>query len=230
MARSARSKILRKSGKRHVVPKDSPKPDEPINDTGAKFEGGTDVMIMPNGEGDEREFTVSPFRMLLQYRPRKGEHVPTEKTRRAVMSGLGLGLSQQAVADFLGINVSTLANHYEEEIKISRHLLMHDIKTNLYNVARDPTHKQSVQAGIFLLSKLGGEEFRDKKSVELTGKDGKPLQIDQRTQTIDPSLLNHEQRDALREILTSAMKLAQSPQQLESRAIDGDYEEVSNGE
>ena len=224
MAFTAKSKLLRKAGKRQVVPKTT-KPVEPINDGAAKLDTSKDIAIFPK-EGEDQELVISPFRALLPYRPRKGEHVPTEKSRKAVMYASGLGMSQKGIADILNISMTALTNHYEEELKIARELMLHDIQTNLYNIARDPKHKNTVQAGIFLLSKLGGEDYKEKRSIELTGKDGQPLQIDQRTRTLDPAMLSHEQRDALRDILSSAMKLAQQPApvQLEAeyKEIDGD--------
>jgi len=140
-----------------------------------------------------------------------------------VMYGQGLGLSQQAIANIMGISIDTLRAHYEEELSASRDVMVNDIQTNLYNIARDPKHKGTVQAGIYLLSKLGGDMYREKKTVELSGPDGRPLEIDQKTKTIDPSLLSPEQRDALREIVSSAMKLAQQPGPAQ---IEGDYREV----
>ena len=125
----------------------------------------------------------------------------------------------------MGIHMDTLRSHYEEELQSARHVMMSDIQTNLYNIARDPKHKNSVQAGMFLLSKLGGEVYREKKSVELSGPDGQPLQIDQQSRTIDPSLLNPEQRDALRDILNSAMRLAQQPGPAQ---IEGEYRQVED--
>ena len=82
-----------------------------------------------------------------------------------------------------------------------------------------------MQAGTYLLSKPGGDVYREKKSVELSGPDGQPLQIDQKTQTIDPTLLSAEQRDALREIMTSAMKPAQQAGPIQ---LEGEYRDVTN--
>ena len=144
------------------------------------------------------------------------------------MYALGLGLSQDAVAKVMGISLPTLIGHYKEEMESAIHVMMSDIQTNLYNIARDPKHKGTVQAGIFLLSKLGGEVYREKKALELSGPDGKPLQIDQQSRTIDPTLLNAEQRDALRDILSSAMRLAQPSQQIEGPVVEGDYSEQPN--
>ena len=173
------------------------------------------------------EFTVSPFRALLADRPRQkrsNEHTATEKTRRGVMYAAGLGLSQEAIAKVMGIGLVTLRAHYEDELFAARHVMVNDIQTNLFNIARDPNHKGTVQAGIFLLSKLGGEEYKEAKSkLELSGPDGKPLQIDQQTRTVDPTMLSVEQRDALREIMSAALSLAKQPGPAQ---LDGEYKEV----
>lgn len=227
------TKMIRKNAAKakRLVHDPAPEGAEPINDTAEKLETGRDIIQLPTkGAKDDEgpEFTVSPLRLLLADRGRavaKNQHVPTAKTRQGVMYGQGLGLSQLAIAKILGISLDTLRSHYEMELSISREVMVSDIQANLYNIARDPNHKGTVQAGIYLLSKLGGEVYREKKSVELSGPDGQPLQIDQKTQTIDPTLLSSEQRDALREIMTSAMKLAQQagPVQLE-----GEYRDVTN--
>lgn len=208
----------------------SPLPEgaDPINDTPDKLETGREVVTAKLADGSEPEYTVSPFRAMLADRGRTiraGDHVPTAKSRQGVMYASGLGLSQEAIGKVMGISLETLRSHYKEELQSARHVMMADIQANLYNIARDPKHKNSVQAGMFLLSKLGGDVYREKKSVELSGPDGQPLQIDQQTRTIDPTLLNPEQRDALRDILNSAMRLAQQPGPAQ---IEGEYRQVED--
>jgi len=105
---------------------------------------------------------------------------------------------------------------------------MDDVKTNLYNIARDENHKGTVQAGIYLLSRLGGDTFKDVKRLEMTGADGKVLEISQKTQTVDPRLLDADQREALRDILNSALRLAAPNAQAQPNIIDGEYEEVND--
>lgn len=227
MAKRPTTVMVKKNAKLARRRAHSPLPEgaEAVNDTPEKLKTGREVVKV---ELDDKspEYTVSPFRAMLADRGRTisaGSHVPTAKSRQGVMYGAGLGLSQEAIAKVMGISLDTLRSHYPDELASARHVMVNDIQTNLYNIARDPKHKGTVQAGIFLLSKLGGEEYKEKKAVELTGPDGKPLQIDQRTQTIDPSLLNPEQRDALREILNSALKLAQQPGPAQ---IEAEYREV----
>ena len=194
-------------------------------------------LIMQDGEptdvdGIPQRYAVSPIRALLpdggarKKSPR--EHIPTEKSRKGVLHAVGLGMNHENIAKVMGISVTALTNHYREELDTGMSLLMDDVKTNLYNIARDPAHKGTVQAGIYLLSRLGGEAFKDVKRIEMTGADGKALEISHQTQTVDPRLLDADQREALRDILNSALRLAAPNAQAQSDIIDGEYEEVDN--
>ena len=194
-------------------------------------------LIMQDGEptdvdGIDKRYTVSPIRALL---PDKGarkksphEHIPTEKSRKGVLHAVGLGMNHENIAKVMGISVTALTNHYREELDVGLSVVMDDVKTNLYNIARDPAHKGTVQAGIYLLSRLGGDAFKDIKRIEMTGADGKALEISQKTQTVDPRLLDADQREALRDILNSALRLAAPNAQAQTDIIDGEYEEVDN--
>ena len=195
-------------------------------------------LVIQDGEptdvdGTSNGFAVSPIRALLPDRGARKksphEHIPTEKSRKGVLHAVGLGMNRENIAKVLGISVNALKNHYAEELEIGLNVMMDDVKTNLYNIARNPDHKSTVQAGMFLLSRLGGEHFRDVKRVEMTGADGKPLEVNHQTQTVDPRLLDADQREALRDILNSALRLAApSAQAAADNTIDGDYEEVEN--
>lgn len=194
-------------------------------------------LIMQDGEltdvdGIPQRYAVSPIRALL---PDKGarkksphEHIPTEKSRKGVLHAVGLGMNHENIAKVMGISVTALTNHYREELDIGLSVVMDDVKTNLYNIARDPAHKGTVQAGIYLLSRLGGDAFKDVKRIEMTGADGKALEISQKTQTVDPRLLDADQREALRDILNSALRLAAPNAQAQTDIIDGEYKEVDD--
>jgi hypothetical protein len=194
-------------------------------------------LIMQDGELTDvdripQRYAVSPIRALL---PDKGarkksphEHIPTEKSRKGVLHAVGLGMNHENIAKVMGISVTALTNHYREELDIGLSVVMDDVKTNLYNIARDPLHKGTVQAGIYLLSRLGGDAFKDIKRIEMTGADGKALEVSHQTQTVDPRLLDADQREALRDILNSALRLAAPNTQAQSNVIDGEYEEVDN--
>jgi hypothetical protein len=195
-------------------------------------------LIIQDGEptdvdGISSRYTVSPIRALLpdggarKKSPR--EHIPTEKTRKGVLHAVGLGMNHDNIAKVMGISVTALTNHYREELDTGMSLLMDDVKTNLYNIARDENHKGTVQAGIYLLSRLGGDAFKDIKRIEMTGADGKALEVSHQTQTVDPRLLDADQREALRDILTSALRLAAPNAQPKPDIIDGEFEELNDG-
>ena len=107
-------------------------------------------LIMQDGEptdvdGIPQRYAVSPIRALL---PDKGarkksprEHIPTEKSRKGVLHAVGLGMNHENIAKVMGISVTALTNHYREELDIGLSVVMDDVKTNLYNIARDPLHK-----------------------------------------------------------------------------------------
>jgi len=217
----------RKAARTHATRSPEIVDGEMINDGPEKLDTGREVLVLPTGEEDPTKYTVSPFRAMLADRGKTiaaNYHVPTANTRKGVMYAAGLGLSQEAIAKVIGISLPTLRSHYDEELSCAQNVMMADIQANLYNIARDPKHKDSVKSGIFLLSKLGGETYKEKSALELSGPDGKPLQIDQQSRTIDPTLLSPEQRDALRDIVGSALKLAQAAA---PAMIEGEYTDVN---
>jgi hypothetical protein len=179
---------------------------------------------------DVPELEYNPVLALRKARkPRANAHVPTSTQREAVEECIGLGLTHVQVAKVMGISIGTLQRHYKDELELGKITKIAALSRTMFSIGTDKTHKGVVAAGMYLLKTQGGEQYRETTRTELTGKDGKPLQIDNRSNTVDPKLLSHEQRDALRDILTSAMKLAapvQSQPQEDDEPIDGEYSEV----
>lgn len=172
---------------------------------------------VPGGkQGEERYLTVSPLRAIMAEQAEVDEHVVTERTRQGVLYGVGLGLERRVVARILGITVEEMETLYADECETAGALLMNDIQTNLYNIARDPRHGQSVRAGMFLLGKIGNDLYREAKKSSAVA-------VDPQTRTIDPALLDDEQRHALRSIIESALRLAAGPQ---PEPVEGEYDEV----
>lgn len=172
------------------------------------------VQVPGKKAGETRSLTVSPLRAIMDEVQEAGEHVVTERTRQGVLYGAGLGIEKKALARIMGLDVETLERLYATELDTGVHLLMSDIQTNLYNIARDPNHSQAVRSGMFLLGKLGGKVFNEAKRLEAA-------QVNPTTRTIDPSTLTDDQRDALKDILLSAMRLAQP-----GAVIEGEYAEI----
>lgn len=200
----------------------------PIGDGAGKLET-TAIKAAMEVKDRPVEFTVSPFRILMAARGevfRTGQHIPTEQSRRGVMYAAGLGMTHDDIAGCIGISPEMLRRHYREELDTAQALMMNDIATNMYNIARDPNHKGTVTAAMYMLSRLGGRSYKDKQLVEMSGPDGKPFEIDQKSKTIDPNMLTGAQRDALRDIISSALNLAQQPAPAQ---IEGDYTDVTDG-
>lgn len=168
--------------------------------------------------GEERYLTVSPLRAIMAEQALAEEHLVTERTRQGVLYGVGLGLDRKVVARILGITVEEMETLYADECATGASLLLNDIQTNMYNIARDPRHGQSVRAGMYLLGKIGNDLYREAKKADA-------LRVDPQTRTIDPALLDDEQRQALRDIVMSAMRLAAGPQ---PEPVEGDYDEIDD--
>lgn len=170
----------------------------------------------------DRVLTVSPLRTVMAECEGLGPdgHVVTERTRQGVSLGAGLGMERKILAMILDVDVETLERLYAKELETSTHLLMSDIQTNLYNIARDPKHVSSVKSGVYLLGKLGNRLYQEQRVAS------QALTVNPATRTIDPALLTDEQRDDLRNILMSAMRLA--GQGGAGELVEGEYTEAED--
>ena len=179
------------------------------------------------GKGpNARMLTVSPLRAVMEEQRLRaladGEHVITDRTRQGVLYGAGLGMETSVMARIMGVDHERFQEIYEHEIATAPHLMMSDIQTNLYNIARDPSHSQSVRAGTYLLGKLGNKLYRDEQK-----RLGDALAVRPDSKTVDVSLLSADQRDSLRTILMAAMDLAAGGG-VAPVVVEGDYAEIED--
>ena len=166
------------------------------------------VVPPPPTVPDERP--INPIKALSAGRPkvpRAGDWVPTDRERGMVEELAGLGFTQEQVARVLNTSITTLRNHFDDELFLGKMSKLASVSQTMFAVATDPNNKGAVSAGKYILATQGGPQWRETKVSELVGSDGKPLRVAS-DRTVDPSLLSDEQRDALRDILTSALKLA----------------------
>lgn len=136
-------------------------------------------------------------------------HDPTPQLRETVERMAATTLPQDMIAAILGITPKTLRKHYREELDRG---LGRTIKAAATNVARMaigafddedselhcllgerkviPDDQTQLKAAQFLLSTRGG--FKVGSSLELTGKDGGPVEVaDYRTE-LAAALLKHQ--------------------------------------
>jgi hypothetical protein len=147
-------------------------------------------------------------------------HKPTSVSRAQVLELGGMGWTNEQIANHLKINRDTLAKYYREELDTALEKTNLRVKQNLYNIAIDPTHKQSVTAAIFWLKTRA--RWRETDRLELTGPNGGPIeQSISQSPAVDVRNLSPEQRDQLRDILKAAVSFPKN----DPNVIDGEIEE-----
>ena len=151
---------------------------------------------------------------------------PTDDQRRQVKAMAAYGVPQGDIATVLNIDAKTLRKHFWLELQTGSIEANAKVAQSLFQRATTEKGSAGVTAAIFWLKTRGGDPWREIKRTELTGKDGKPLMIDDgRRDVIDSSDLTPEQRQALRQIITQAVaqKINEVPD-----LIEGDYEDVTD--
>lgn len=134
-------------------------------------------------------------------------HVPTELTRNQVLMFCGMGLTHGQISKLLDISTPTLYKNYRTELDTGAARMNFNVANNLYNIATDPTHKSGAQAAMFWMKTRA--QWRETNRLEHTGADGQPISTTNTSvRTIDASVLNADQRQALRELMESALATA----------------------
>lgn len=90
------------------------------------------------------------------------------------------GQSQDTICRVLKMSMSTLYDHYKHELDTGQASMVNQISTSLAQRAMGG----SDTAAIFLLKTRGGGKFTERNALELTGKDGGPIEIAQRTEIL----------------------------------------------
>ena len=146
-------------------------------------------------------------------------HVPTDLLRKQVAHFIAMGASVEKTAELVGISRSTLQRHYKHEIQTAADIADLNVAANLFKVATSDA-PQAAPAAQFWLSRRS-KAFKEVKAVELTGKDGRPIEIDHRHAVIDARQLSPEERAVMRDVITRTM---------EAEPTDAEYEEIEDGD
>lgn len=148
-------------------------------------------------------------------------YVVEEIARHKVKMFCFLGYEQEKIAALMGISVDTLYKYFRSELDTGQAEMLSDVASNLYNIARGDS-KGAVTAAIFILKARARWRDTDNK-LEVTGADGKPLQV-QATQTFDSTRLTSAQRDALREIMKAAITAKSQSEAIDAEVVEEDDE------
>lgn len=90
------------------------------------------------------------------------------------------GQTQDTICRVLKMSMSTLYEHYKHELDTGQASMVNQISTSLAQRAMGG----SDTAAIFLLKTRGGGKFTERNAVELTGANGGPIEIAQRTEIL----------------------------------------------
>lgn len=151
------------------------------------------------------------------------------------------GLTIYQCARIAGVTEGIVRKYYDEEYNAGTGSLVAQMSRTMASIAIDPGHKQCVNAGKFMLSRLAPDIFAERSVVQYLDRNGKATDPAQTT-VLDPYQMTDDQRDALRNALASVLKDAvdeAADHKLQREAIDveaieyhGDdthYEEVKDG-
>jgi hypothetical protein len=134
----------------------------------------------------------------------KNTHVVTKNTIATVVSLARIGWDQERIATTMGITLNTFRKYYREPFHAGKLHAQTKVTETLYSIATNPNHKGCVAANIFIhKTQLG---FREVTRTEITGPNGGPLQAQFSVgNVIDPRGLSPDQRENLRDIVSTAL-------------------------
>lgn len=112
-------------------------------------------------------------------------HDPTEKTRAIVKGFIIAGTPHIQIAEYLEISHDTLTKHYKRELSLSLEELKHELAGVMVRRARNDEHKDCQRAAEYLMSRRGGDAWKEKSTHEHTGAGGGPIETRQLPATDD---------------------------------------------
>lgn len=99
---------------------------------------------------------------------------PTDEQRETVKLFAGYGIPQEAIAAHIDIDPKTLRLHFRHELDEGMTDANAKVAKTLFEMA---TQDKNTAAAIFWLKARAG--WREKSEVELTGRDGGPIEVNQ---------------------------------------------------
>lgn len=130
------------------------------------------------------------------------KHEPTEETKATVSGMAAMGVPQEQIAGYLGIDPKTLRLHYRDELNAGKATANFAVAKHLYKSATG-NGPQSVTAAIFWAKTQMG--WKDTTAVEHSGPNGGPIQVEAESQ-YDFSLLDPEEQLQLYELLAKCKR------------------------
>jgi len=128
-------------------------------------------------------------------------HKPTDVTRGQVEALSSLGINQERIAGYLGIDGKTLRKHYRKEIDDT----LMERNAKVLNILYDKCVIEKDNASIFFWLKTRAG-MRETQRHEVTGENGKPVEFKAKYEDIDllmkerfKKILNKEDKNVSRD-------------------------------
>ena len=129
------------------------------------------VLLLPSVKAKKAATRAKP---VAAPKPKTGRpfYVPTKEGRQMVTVFRSVGLPIPEIAYQLKIDARTLFKYYREEMANGKSTIVSRIGGQVVKLAL----AGNLPAAIFYLKNHGGEAWKDKARLELTGPEGAPLQ------------------------------------------------------
>jgi len=114
----------------------------------------------------------------------KPKRIATDEERARVRRLVGFGIPQNAICRMLGVTKRVFLREFREECAEGTHAVVERVANKLYSQAL----RGNVACMIFLLKCRGGAAWKERLSMEHSGPDGEPIQVQQRAVLILPPL------------------------------------------
>lgn len=148
----------------------------------------------------------------------KPPHEPTEETRALVRDRAAVGVPYKMIAAELGIHHTTLLKHYHEvDLLSSKAKMIRKVAGRLFQCAMGDDKKGIPPDKILLMFIMKTQAgWTEKAGLEVTGKDGKPIQME----TSAPEAGPDYEKMSLEQLL-ELEALEQRREQIIARSADG---------
>ncbi len=156
--------------------------EKALETTGNGGSGGSSgVAVEPLKSPENRADGVMVEQNTKSVEPKKdNRRHPDPAIAQTVANMVFAGQTAETICRVLKMSMTTLYEHYKDEVDTGQASMVNQISTSLAQRAMSG----SDTAAIFLLKTRGGGKFTERNAVELTGANGGPIEIQQRTEIL----------------------------------------------
>ena len=117
-------------------------------------------------------------------RPKKGEEHPHEHLRSTISMHAAIGTPTEMIARIIGISKATLHKHYQDDLDLGSHKANAVVGGKIFEAAKKG---EQWACSLWAARRMGWVDA-SKRQVELTGKDGGPIQQEVTTKDREEAL------------------------------------------